>query len=167
VRNRTPLALLMLDLDRFKDLNDTYGHSLGDRALRSVGTVLMSFMGARDFTARMGGEEFAVLLPGRDLQSAATIAEQMRATIGALRVDASQQSATVTVSIGVSELRAGESGWTEMLCRADDALYRAKREGRNRVAICDAEPSPLTPERATERRSWRGRWSMPKTGPML
>jgi len=84
VQNRTPLALLMMDIDRFKNLNDTWGHALGDRALRELGGMLQKSTGPRDFTARMGGEEFAVLLPGRDIETAARIAERLRTKVAEL-----------------------------------------------------------------------------------
>jgi len=164
IQNSAPLALLMMDLDCFKDLNDTFGHALGDRALRAVGSVLLTATGSQDQTARMGGEEFAVLLPGRSLEEAAEVAERLRVTIGDLRLHETEYSASVTVSIGVSVLRDGEYGWTEMLCRADDALYRAKRQGRNRVEICAIGESPMTPEREAGQRAWRSRVSLPKPG---
>lgn len=167
IQSKAPLALLMMDLDCFKDLNDTFGHALGDRALRAVGSVLLTATGSEDQTARMGGEEFAVLLPGRSLEEAAEVAERLRVTIGDLRLHETEYSASVTVSIGVSVLRDGEYGWTEMLCRADDALYRAKRQGRNRVEICAIGESPMTPEREAGQRAWRNRVSLPKPGRML
>ena len=167
IQNSAPLALLMMDLDCFKDLNDTFGHALGDRALRAVGSVLLTATGSQDQTARMGGEEFAVLLPGRSLEEAAEVAERLRVTIGDLRLHETEYSAAVTVSIGVCVLRDGEYGWTEMLCRADDALYRAKRQGRNRVEICAIGESPMTPEREAGQRAWRSRVSLPKPGRML
>ncbi len=167
IQHRSPLALLMLDLDRFKDLNDTFGHALGDKALRAVGAVLLTATGALDLTARMGGEEFAVLLPGRNLEAAAEVAERLRAAISDLRLHETQYSASVSVSVGVSVLRDGEYGWMEMLCRADDALYRAKREGRNRVAVCAIGASPMTPERAAGKRAWRSGVSFSKPGRML
>jgi len=168
VHRKLPLALLMLDLDHFKDLNDTWGHTQGDRALRSVGAVLMAAVGPGDITARMGGEEFAVLLPGRGLDAAAELAEKMRAMVAELRVKDGNRSASFTVSIGVSVLRDGEDSWADMLCRADDALYQAKRGGRNRVAVCMVGESLMTPEREAGRREWRSsRWKLPKPGPML
>jgi len=167
VQNKMPLALLMMDIDRFKNLNDTMGHALGDRALRELGGVLQKSAGARDFTARMGGEEFAVLLPGRDMETAARIAERLRTKVAELHWCEGEQCTGLTVSIGVSVLRDGEEGWTEMLCRADDALYQAKRDGRDRVAVCAIGPSPMTPEREAGRREWRGSRWLPKPGPML
>jgi len=162
VRRQTPLALLMLDLDHFKDLNDTWGHALGDRALRVVGSVLQREMGPRELTARMGGEEFAVLLPETTLEDAGIVAERLRFEIAALRLHETENSASMTVSIGVSVLRDGEHGWTEMLCRADDALYRAKRAGRNQVALCAIGASPMSGEPVKEKPTWRSRYSVPK-----
>jgi len=162
VRRQTPLALLMLDLDHFKDLNDTWGHALGDRALRVVGSVLQREMGPRELTARMGGEEFAVLLPETTLEDAGIVAERLLFEIAALRLHETENSASMTVSIGVSVLRDGEHGWTEMLCRADDALYRAKRAGRNQVALCAIGASPMSGEPVKEKPTWRSRYSVPK-----
>ena len=141
------LAMLMMDVDHFKRLNDTWGHSLGDRALRAIGGVLLTVTGADDRVMRMGGEEFAVLLPGHDMDSAARVAERLRATIEGLRLNENDEIASFTISIGVGVWRDGERGWTDMLRRADVALYRAKREGRNRVVMCsDSTSALLAPE---------------------
>jgi two-component system chemotaxis family response regulator WspR len=135
-RTRTPLTLLMMDLDAFKALNDTWGHVVGDRALRAVGSVLLTAaVGTRYTVARLGGEEFAVLLPGHSLSAAQVLAEHLRSTIAAIIVPEDGCQVSVTASIGVAAWEAGESTWTDMLHRADTALYRAKREGRNRVVL--------------------------------
>jgi len=137
------LAMLMMDVDHFKRLNDTWGHSLGDRALRAIGGVLLTVTGADDRVMRMGGEEFAVLLPAHDMDSAARVAERLRATVEGLRLNENDEIASFTISIGVGVWRDGERGWTDMLRRADVALYRAKREGRNRVVMCSDSIPPL------------------------
>jgi diguanylate cyclase (GGDEF)-like protein len=137
------LAMLMMDVDHFKRLNDTWGHGLGDRALRAIGGVLLTVTGADDRVMRMGGEEFAVLLPGYDMNSAARIAERLRATVEGLRLNENDEIASFTISIGVGVWREGERGWADMLRRADVALYRAKREGRNRVVTCSETPAAL------------------------
>jgi len=137
------LAMLMMDVDHFKRLNDTWGHGLGDRALRAIGGVLLTVTGADDRVMRMGGEEFAVLLPGYDMASAARVAERLRATVEGLRLNENDEIASFTISIGVGVWREGERGWTDMLRRADVALYRAKREGRNRVVMCSETPAAL------------------------
>jgi len=106
-------------------------------------------------------------LPGRDIDSAAQLAERLRESIATMQVKDGDKKASLTASIGVSVLRADEANWDEMLARADDALYCAKREGRDRVKICALGPSVLTSERDAERVAWRRRWSLPKPGPML
>ncbi len=137
-RRGRPCALLMLDLDNFKSLNDTWGHELGDRALLAAGGLLIrAAQHCENFSvARLGGEEFAMLLPDCGVLAAYTLAERLRADMAALRIYAGNKQVRFTASIGVSALQAGETGWTEMLRRADVALYRAKHGGRNRVVLC-------------------------------
>ncbi|HXE07574.1 MAG TPA: GGDEF domain-containing protein, partial [Acidobacteriaceae bacterium] len=144
-RDNTPLTLLMMDLDHFKQLNDTWGHALGDRALRTFGGVLLTVTGTRDAVARLGGEEFAILLPGRSARSALSLAERLRATVEGLRLSEGEELVRFTVSVGLSSLQAGETGFEPMLRRADRALYKVKRSGRNRVLLADTELSPVSP----------------------
>ena len=148
-RETTPLTLLMMDLDHFKQLNDTWGHALGDRALRAFGGVLLTVTGSSDAVARLGGEEFAILLPGRSARSAMALAERLRATVEGLRLSEGEELVRFTVSVGLSSLRPGEGSLEAMFHRADRALYQAKREGRNRVVLADSLPSPVPPQRAT------------------
>jgi diguanylate cyclase (GGDEF)-like protein len=137
-RTGRPLALLMMDLDGFKRLNDTWGHPFGDHALRAVGNVLLRVAkAAGNPVARLSGEEFAMLLPDHTLAAASRVAELLRAAIADLVLVQSDQRVPLTVSIGVAMRHAGESTWTEMLRRADAALYRAKLGGRNRVMVCE------------------------------
>jgi diguanylate cyclase (GGDEF)-like protein len=138
-RTGRPLALLMMDLDSFKALNDTWGHPFGDHALRAVGEVLLREAKARNPVARLSGEEFAMLLPDHTVSAASRVAELLRAAIADLVLVQREQSVPLTVSIGVAMRHAGESTWTEMLRRADEALYRAKLAGRNRVMVCEEE----------------------------
>jgi diguanylate cyclase (GGDEF)-like protein len=142
-RDNTPLTLLMMDLDHFKQLNDTWGHALGDRALRTFGGVLLTVTGSRDAVARLGGEEFAILLPGRSARSALSLAERLRATVEGLRLSEGEELVRFTVSVGLSSLQAGETGFEPMLRRADRALYKVKRSGRNRVLQADTEVAPV------------------------
>lgn len=144
-RENTPLTLLMMDLDHFKQLNDTWGHALGDRALRTFGGVLLTVTGSGDAVARLGGEEFAILLPGRSGRSALTIAERLRATVEGLRLSEGEELVRFTVSVGVSSLLDGERNFEPMLRRADRALYEVKRSGRNRVLLADSEMPALAP----------------------
>jgi diguanylate cyclase (GGDEF)-like protein len=156
-QNGAPLALLMVDADHFKQLNDTWGHSLGDRALQAIGSALTENVRSGGRVARMGGEEFAVLLPHTDAAAAMVVAERLRKTVEELRVLEGDETAPLTVSLGVSLRAEGESTWTEMLRRADIALYRAKREGRNRVVLAgEKETMPVAGFSAGVR--GRGRW---------
>jgi diguanylate cyclase (GGDEF)-like protein len=127
-----PLSLLMLDLDHFKSLNDTYGHPAGDKVLRSVARTLERQLRVEDLVGRLGGEEFAVMLPRNDPREAARIADRLREAIASKVFVSSGRRFSVTTSIGVTTYRPGE-GAHAMLERADKALYRAKEGGRNQV----------------------------------
>jgi diguanylate cyclase (GGDEF)-like protein len=129
-RNDGQFSLLMLDLDRFKSYNDTYGHLAGDEALRLTGRILLHALRPGDVATRYGGEEFAVLLPRVDAERAALVAERICADFRAHRWPNRQ----VTVSIGVSEA-APEDGAEALIGRADKALYMAKEAGRDRVEV--------------------------------
>lgn len=129
----TPLAVLMLDIDAFKVVNDRLGHAAGDRALAAVAARLVANVRAIDTVARYGGDELAVVMPTTDLATARRIADRLCAAVADSMlpgVDTTQ----VTVSIGVAALCAGDTDGTALLARADAALYSAKRAGRNRVA---------------------------------
>ena len=143
--NGTPLALLMIDADRFKSYNDQYGHPAGDLVLQRIaGCIQVNTRCPGDFGARYGGEEFAALLPGAGLQSAVGIAERLRSTVAELTIphDASPNG-QVTVSIGVAIAHPRRGTGSELLLRqADSALYEAKRAGRDKV--CSAS-HPLGP----------------------
>ena len=135
-----PLALLLLDVDHFKHVNDTYGHKVGDLVLRLVGRLLADNVKGRDTAARYGGEEFAVILAGADLRAGAIVGEQMRAALDGKRLvnkGSGQHLRGVTVSVGVAQLRPGEAA-SALVERADAALYRAKNHGRNQVCTEDA-----------------------------
>lgn len=128
-------SLLILDIDHFKKFNDQYGHLLGDKVLRHVANTTSNCIKGRDFVARFGGEEFAVLLPGTALTNAVLVAEDIRKTIEKTRLvkkENHEAIGPVTISIGVAEYHAPESMNT-FIERADKALYRSKHKGRNRV----------------------------------
>jgi two-component system, cell cycle response regulator len=127
------LAAIMLDIDYFKRVNDTYGHAVGDRAIREVANVVA---GTGEIAGRLGGEEFAMLLPGRDLAAGKTIADRLRQEIMTLRVPGAGEDVTITASFGISQWLAGEDMY-ETLGRADLALYLGKAAGRNRVVTTD------------------------------
>ena len=130
-------ALLLADIDHFKVVNDTYGHVLGDKVIRAVAHVLRSNIKGRDVAARLGGEEFAVLLPQTSLTGAAAVAEQIRGTVAQGRIcrpDGNESIGQVTLSLGVAIARPGDN-LEALLERADAAMYTAKRAGRNRVSV--------------------------------
>ena len=132
-RAGTPLALAVLDLDRFKAINDTWGHQAGDRVLRHVARELRKRVRAQDFLARFGGEEFVMLLPGTDRDGALALTEVLRRHIADCRFKFRDQRVPITVSCGVTELSADEPV-SQAFARADAALYAAKNGGRNRCA---------------------------------
>jgi diguanylate cyclase (GGDEF)-like protein len=128
-----PLAVLMLDLDHFKQVNDTYGHAVGDGVLVSIAATFRSVLRDIDVYGRLGGEEFAILLPETDMVGGRMTAERLRLAIAETWVSENDVTLHVTVSIGVAVLSANDAGLDAVLKRADDAMYEAKRAGRNRV----------------------------------
>jgi diguanylate cyclase (GGDEF)-like protein len=143
-RTRSPLAIAMIDLDHFKQVNDTYGHLVGDAVLKSTATAITASLRAYDLAGRFGGEEFSLLLPSSDAAEALAIAERLRAVLGEITVPGSGdhgQQQRITVSIGVAALDDDTTGLIGLLAAADAALYRAKRSGRNAVCIV-GQPKP-------------------------
>ena len=141
---KAPLALLLLDLDHFKQVNDQYGHAGGDQVLAGVGAALRSVLRARDFAGRNGGEEFAVLLPDTDIAAALEIAERVRATIAEVTLPGTD--VPVTVSIGVAGFPGHASTLDRLERLADAALYVAKRRGRNRVELAESAAADDLPD---------------------
>jgi len=136
-RYDNPMALILADLDHFKSINDTAGHVVGDLVLRKVAGCFTACIRDTDTAARWGGEEFAVVLPQTHLAGALTVAERIRKDIGALRLGPGD-ALGVTASLGVASYPAAHVHTTDELVRAaDEALYRAKRDGRNRVCLTD------------------------------
>ena len=134
-RSATPAAMLMLDIDFFKEINDTHGHAMGDQVIVAVARVLHAHLREYDIVGRMGGEEFAMLLSGANLEMASAIAERLRCEIEATNIELDGVTARVTISIGISLIRADDKTLDQPLNRADRALYDSKQAGRNRVAI--------------------------------
>lgn len=136
LRAGTACGVLMIDVDRFKPLNDYYGHAAGDAALREVAARLREHVRASDVVARYGGEEFLVVMSGAGAEETAVIAERLRIAIGEHPIDLGQAKLPVTVSIG-SALSASNSEGEALIAAADSAMYRAKALGRNRVEAAD------------------------------
>ncbi|HXQ82774.1 MAG TPA: PleD family two-component system response regulator [Xanthobacteraceae bacterium] len=130
-----PLAALVVDIDYFKSINDSYGHDAGDDVLRDFALRIKRSIRGIDLACRYGGEEFVIVMPETDMTVAAMVAERLRRRIAAepFAIDQSKRSVPVTISIGIAGLRGKEDTAAAVLKRADQALYRAKRDGRNRV----------------------------------
>jgi diguanylate cyclase (GGDEF)-like protein len=144
-RSKLPLALIVFDLDRFKDINDRYGHLCGDEVLARVGQRMKTVLRSSDFKCRWGGEEFLVLLPDTDTGGAERAAENLRHDLEAHPVnwhvaDIHVADIPVTASFGLTPIVPGETDVAAIITRADAAMYRAKEGGRNRVCLADPQP---------------------------
>jgi two-component system cell cycle response regulator len=131
MRNKQPLALILMDVDHFKQYNDTYGHQAGDEVLRQVAQILQANVREGDFVARYGGEEFVVVLPRADSESAVAVAERLRRAVES----AEWHLRPITGSFGVASIRPDMETRQELIEAADQALYQAKKNGRNRVEV--------------------------------
>jgi diguanylate cyclase (GGDEF)-like protein len=123
----------MLDIDHFKRINDTFGHPVGDEAIKAMATTCAEAIRTIDHLGRLGGEEFAVILPDTDLAAALLVAERIRAAVAAIAIPAETANVIFTTSIGVAEQTPSDSSVESLLSRADAALYAAKNGGRNKV----------------------------------
>ncbi len=150
-------CLIAVDIDHFKKCNDDYGHLFGDKVIRSVAQILCKLIKGQDTAARIGGEEFVVLLPATPIAGAAKLAEHIRVTVAAGRISAATAGVVgrITISLGLTEYRAGESV-ESYLARADKALYASKAGGRNRVTIDAVDARSADASAVT-----RGREAMP------
>ena len=136
-RHKQPLSLICIDLDHFKNVNDTFGHSVGDQVLKEFSQLLKSMVRFEDIACRMGGEEFMVLLPNTTCEASVALAERIRCSFEQLP---RTSTPVVTASFGVAELQEGENG-DALMTRVDVALYQAKHEGRNRVVAACTQTS--------------------------
>ncbi len=141
-----PVACLMIDNDHFKQVNDTYGHEVGDMVLRQVALTISANAPSDSMVCRYGGEEFCVVLPDTTIEFAAKLAEQIRQLIEQIEF-VEPVGLRVTASIGVSESKFGANNPQELITQADQCLYLAKEQGRNRVVVMSSSaPQPLQPE---------------------
>ncbi len=142
-RYGSTFSLMVVDIDNFKNVNDLFGHQAGDRILRAVAHILDEQRRASDFLARYGGEEFVVLLPETATARAQVLAEKTRQKVSNARFRYDERTIRVTVSIGVGDYAASTDTWDDLFARVDQALYTAKRNGRNRVEVAStAQPEP-------------------------
>jgi two-component system cell cycle response regulator len=147
-RHRLPLSLLFLDIDRFKNINDSYGHPAGDVVLQELSVLMAKSLRSEDILARYGGEEFVVICRGLDLPAAELLAERMRRAVEGHRFEAAGKVIPVTVSIGVARCPdARLRNASDLVVAADENMYLAKRSGRNRIC---AQPPPRGDEDSTE-----------------
>ena len=142
LRYNLPLAFLMIDVDHFKQINDTHGHAMGDRVLRSLAEYLQESIRENDILCRFGGEEFAILLPHTDISTAALVAERLRTLLQKIQTETSKGIINPTISVGISGLENKPNTLDEMLENADNALYKAKQLGRNQVVVFHAPTYP-------------------------
>ena len=138
-RNNEPLSVVMIDIDRFKSVNDTYGHNVGDLFLIALGDMLEHKMREGDVACRYGGEEFIVVLPGASLEAAAVRTNELRLIFDVLKIDVAGQSISATFSAGVAGFPLHGTDEKTILAEADRALYAAKDAGRNRVIVASKE----------------------------
>jgi len=134
-RHDTPLSIAYMDLDHFKEINDTYGHEAGDAVLLSVAKVLSRNLRSEDSIGRIGGEEFCICLPGADTAHSLEPCERYRSLIANLKIPTSSQMLTVTASFGLTSILPDSDDSTRLLARADEALYQAKQHGRNCIEV--------------------------------
>ena len=135
LRDQVPLSMLFIDIDHFKSINDEFGHDAGDRVLIKVANAIKNALRKSDVTARIGGEEFAVILPKTDLMGGQQIAEKIRQSVELLECDDKENVLQVTASIGVAMIDNSDTGLDDIKRRSDKAMYEAKRTGRNRVVL--------------------------------
>ena len=134
-RQNTPLCAIMIDIDYFKKFNDTYGHAIGDKVLKTVASIIKEHLREYDIPSRYGGEEFCILLPHTTIQEAQIVAERLRSAVESTKIELdSKQSINLTISLGLSELDIKDMP-EDLYMKADSALYKAKESGRNKVVV--------------------------------
>jgi len=143
-RTKDTLAVMMIDVDHFKSINDRYGHPVGDEVLRRLAETAQKTIRSDDYFARYGGEEFCILLPSTTEKDAWILADRLRQTYAATAMEFGGEVLRSTISIGVSDSKHAGLEFTALIAAADQAMYRAKQEGRNRVVMYSAYQMPMT-----------------------
>jgi diguanylate cyclase (GGDEF)-like protein len=143
-RGNQPFSVLFIDLDHFKSINDNYGHAVGDDVLRTVAQTIRQTVRRSDITGRIGGEEFSVFLPNTQVQGAEQLAETLRQAVEAIHIEVDGVHLKITASIGVAAKRFDQETMQAIQQHADQAMYEAKRRGRNRVSTFESDPAGLT-----------------------
>jgi diguanylate cyclase (GGDEF)-like protein len=133
----TPLTISMLDVDHFKQINDTYGHSVGDDVLRKLASEMRDHIRYPDTIGRYGGDEFLIVLPHSTLKAATQQAERLCKHVRSLQIKSGDQEIGSAISIGIAQYKIQQEDWKTLLARADGALYQAKNGGRNRWAVSE------------------------------
>jgi len=144
-RYRVTLSLLLLDIDHFKRINDTHGHGVGDEVLRQMGAILRGLLRVNDIAGRIGGEEFAVVMPSTGIDGATCFARRLRRALAERVIDTDAGALRITASIGVAGCQVDDRSIDTALQRADQAMYRAKNGGRNRVEVHAVPDDPADP----------------------
>jgi len=139
IENTSQLSVILFDIDHFKLVNDTYGHDIGDSVIQSIAHLGSETMRSRDVFARLGGEEFAAILPGTSLDQAKAFAERFREKVESFNLTNHENSHRVTISAGVANLSQVEVDFDSLLHAADEAMYLAKNQGRNQVCSFSAK----------------------------
>jgi diguanylate cyclase (GGDEF)-like protein len=134
-KNKDPISIIMIDIDHFKRINDEYGHAIGDEFICAMAKVIIGRIRETDIHGRIGGEEFAIILPDTDLGMAGELAEDIRKILEATEVMVEGKALKMTASFGVAKLESASDDINFIMKRADEALYRAKKSGRNKVVV--------------------------------
>ena len=142
LRYQKPLAIVMVDLDDFKTINDTYGHLVGDQLLQGLGKTFRKVFRGTDISARFGGDEFIFLLSETDMEGACNVAERLRQKIAGFTLETSQGVVNITLSMGIAIIRKESKKLDDLIYQADQALYQAKNTGRNRIIVYKEEIEP-------------------------
>ena len=138
-RSNTQLSVVIADLDFFKNINDSYGHEVGDQVIKAAANGLKEGLREMDIVGRWGGEEFVMLIPASSIDIAQSIAERARSKLERVNIDTPTGSVSVTASFGVAFGSAASESLSDLLARADSALYEAKNNGRNQVRLALAD----------------------------